>query len=90
MKTVILIYGSLVVFLALLCFPITADAFSRRSHGSEVTQSQTVTAPVKPATVYNGDGSPTAVPEPPVLLLMSLGVGLFALCSALMGFRKQS
>ena len=84
-----LIYGFLFVFLALLSVPTTADAFSRRSHGSEVTQGQTVTAP-KTTTTENGGVSPTAVPEPPVLLLMSLGIGLFALGSAIMGLRKAS
>ena len=75
----ILTYCSVFVLLSLLSFPITAEAFSRRSHSSEITQSQAVTAPLN--TLQTQDVSAQAVPEPPVLLLMSIGIGLLALCA---------
>lgn len=81
----ITIYCSLFVLLALMSFPITADAFSRRSHHSDFSQSQAVTAPLQTA-----DVSPNAVPEPPVLLLMSIGIGLLALCVGVRRFRGQA
>jgi hypothetical protein len=83
MKT--LIYGSVLVLLTLLSLPTTSEAFSRRSSGSEVAPMQAATTPV---TTRTNDAQ--AVPEPPVVLLMSVGVGLFALGSAIRGFRKQS
>ena len=73
------------VLLTVLSLPTTSDAFSRRSHSSEVTQGQAVTVPLK---TDGGDGSPNAVPEPPVLLLMTIALGAFALCSALRRFRR--
>jgi hypothetical protein len=82
MKT--LIYGSVLVLLALLSFPTTSDAFSRRSSGSEVAAFQATTAPT------TGTNNAQAVPEPPVVLLMSVGLGLFALGYAIREFRKQS
>jgi hypothetical protein len=86
MKT--LVYGSVLVLLALLSLPTTSEAFSRRSSGSEVAPNQAVTTPVRTATTENV--SSQSVPEPPVLLLMSIGLGVFALCSAIKAFRKQS
>jgi hypothetical protein len=81
-------YFGLVVLVTLLFLPPTADAFSRRSHGSEVNQSQAVTVPLRADTIETSDVSPKAVPEPPVLLLMSIGLGAFALGSMIMRFRK--
>ncbi|HKT36145.1 MAG TPA: PEP-CTERM sorting domain-containing protein [Nitrospira sp.] len=86
----VLIYGSLFALLTFLNLPTAADAFSRRSNHSEVTQSQTVTAPLKSATIGSNDVSAMAVPEPPVLMLMSIGIGLFALGLAIKFLRKQS
>jgi len=83
MKT--LIYGSLLVLLTLLSLPTTSEAFSRRSSGSDIAPMQAATTPVTTST-----NDAQAVPEPPVVLLMSVGVGLFALGSAIRGFRKQS
>jgi hypothetical protein len=83
MKT--LIYGSVLVLLTLLSLPSTSDAFSRRSSGSEVAPFQATTAPT---TTRTNDAQ--AVPEPPVVLLMSVGLGLFALGYAIREFRKQS
>ena len=83
----VLIYGSLFVFVTLLSLPATADAFSRRSHHSEIA-STAVTGPVTPGTT-DSTGA-TAVPEPPVLMLMTLAFGLFAVGSAIVRFRQRS
>lgn len=79
-----LMYSSLVVLLAVMLFPITAEAFGRRSHGSDFTQSQAVTTPLQ-----RTDVSPQAVPEPPVLLLMGIGFGALAVFAAIKRFRRQ-
>ncbi len=81
-------YWGLFVFVTLLFLPPTADAFSRRSHHSEVMQTQSVTVPALADTIETGDASPRAVPEPPVLLLMTIGLGAFALCSVIRRSRK--
>ena len=85
MKT--LMYSSVLVLLALLSLPTTSEAFSRRSSGSEVAPTQAVTTPVNANT---SNVSAQSVPEPPVLLLMSIGLGVFALGPAITAFRKQS
>ena len=85
MKT--LVYGSVLVLLALLSFPTTSEAFSRRSSGSEFAPTQAVTTPVNTNT---SNVSAQSVPEPPVLLLMSIGLGVFALGAAIKAFRKQA
>jgi hypothetical protein len=87
MKT--LIYGSLFMLVTLVSLPTTSDAFSRRSHHSEVSQSQAVTRPLNTSTTENGNVSSQAVPEPPALLLMSVGVGLFGIAYAVRRFQKQ-
>ena len=81
MKT---LYGSVLVLLALLSLPATSEAFSRRSHNSEVAPTQAATAPIQ------NNVSAQAVPEPPVLLLMSIGLGMFVLYSAIKAMRKES
>jgi hypothetical protein len=84
-------YWGLFIFVTLLLLPPTADAFSRRSHHSETMQTQTVTAPILPDTIGNGGSgnvSAQAVPEPPVLLLMSIALGVFAVCSVIRRSRK--
>jgi hypothetical protein len=80
------VYGSILVLLALLSLPTTSDAFSRRSKGSDFVPTQAVTTPA--GTTQNV--SAQSVPEPPVLLLMSIAFGVFALYSAVRAFRKQS
>jgi hypothetical protein len=79
------VYGSILVLLALLSFPSTSDAFSRRSKGSDFVPTQAVTTSAGTQNV-----SAKSVPEPPVLLLMTIGLGVFALGSAIRAFRKQS
>lgn len=86
MKTVL--YGSALVVLTVLCVPTTSDAFSRRSHSSEVAPTQSLTTHT--SSTENGNVNAQAVAEPPVLLLMSIGIGAFALCSAMIRYRKQS
>ena len=81
----VLIYCCLFVLLGVMSFPITAEAFSRRSHQSDFQQNQTATAPLN----HTQDVSPQAVPEPPALLLMSIGIGVLALCSVIKRFRKE-
>lgn len=78
-------YCSMLVLLTLISLPITAEAFSRRSHNSEMGPTQQ-TAPLNQQT---RDVSPQAVPEPPVVLLMGIGIGLFAIGSMVMRFRGQ-
>ena len=87
MKT--LAYCCLFVLLTALSFPTTSEAFSRRSKGSEVAPNQSLTTPVKTATTENGV-SAQSVPEPPVLLLMSIGLGLFALGAGIKAVRKRA
>jgi hypothetical protein len=87
MKT--LIRSSLFFVLTVLTLPTTSDAFSRRSHHSEVSQNQTVTTSLKTSTTENGNVSAQAVPEPPALLLMSVGVGLFGIAYVVTRFQKQ-
>jgi PEP-CTERM motif len=98
----ILTYCSIGLLLALIAFPITAEAFSRRTHSSEVAQRQ-VPAP-RDGNTQKHDGntqkhdgntqtqdvSPQAVPEPPALLLMGIGIGLFAIFSMIKRFRGQA
>lgn len=81
MKT--MTFGTMLLLLTLLSLPATSDAFSRRSSGSEIGPMQATTAPV---TTQNADAQ--AVPEPPLLILMSIGLGVFGLGYAM--FRKES
>lgn len=81
MKT--LIYGLALVLAALLSQPATSDAFSRRSHSFEMGPQS---GPVQATTVTSAQ----SVPEPPVLLLMSIGVGVCGLGYVIRRFRKQS
>jgi hypothetical protein len=83
-------YVAVVLFLTLLSLPTTSDAFSRRSGGSEVAPIQSVTTPMRTGTIENNNVSAQAVPEPPVLLLMSIGLGVFGLGYAIKGYRNQS
>ena len=80
------IYSSVLALLALLSLPTSSDAWSRRSSSSEVGPTQALTAPVNG---YSNDVSAQAVPEPPVLLLMSVGLGVYALYSAMRAYRRQ-
>lgn len=83
MKT--LVYCFLFVLSTVLSLPTTSDAFSRRSSGSEFAPNQLVTTPVTTATT-----DAQAVPEPPVLLLMTFGLGLLALGAGMKAVRKRS
>ena len=75
------------VLLTLLSFPITAEAFSRRVHSSEVV------LPVQSVPHDNKtestNGTPQAVPEPPELLLLGISIGLFAIYSMIKRFREK-
>ena len=78
----LLTYCSVFVLLTLISLPITAEAFSRRSHHSELVQTQQTAPPNQ-----TRDVSPQAVPEPPAVLLMGIGIGLFAIGVMIMRFR---
>ncbi len=81
-----LIYGiSLFILFMVLSFPLTSDAFSRRSHHSEMGPQ---TAPLNTNQTIRHDVSPQAVPEPPALLLMSIGIGLLAVGTVVKRFRR--
>ena len=81
------IYGSVLVLVTFLSLPTTSDAFSRRSSGSEFSPMHATTSPANSNT---SDVSAQSVPEPPVLFLMSIGLGVFALAAGIKAFRKQS
>ena len=84
---------SILVLAALLSLPTTSESFSRRSHSSEVSQSQPTTTPLKAATTETtetGGASAQAIPEPPALLLMSIALGLLAAGFTVTRFRKTS
>ena len=84
-------YCSTVILFTILSLPLTADAFSRRSHNSEVRPSQAVTAPLNNTNQSEtANVSAQAVPEPPALLLMSVGVGLFFMYSLAKRCRRQA
>ena len=78
----------LVVFVVLISFPVTSDAFSRRSHHSEVApQSAPLNmSPVNTNQTLTQDVSAQAVPEPAALLLMTIGFGLLAVGAMVMRF----
>ena len=84
----VLTYCSVFILLTLISFPITAEAFSRRTHSSEVAQHQ-VQAP-RDGKTQTQNVSPQSVPEPPALLLMGIGIGLFAIFSMIKRFRGQA
>ena len=84
MKTVV--YSSVLLLVGLLSLPTTSDAFSRRSSGSEVAPMQAATTPV----TTTNNVSAQSVPEPPVLLLMSIGLAVFVLASAISKFQRHS
>src|SRR4029078_9661025 len=75
------------VLLALLSFPLTAEAFSRGADNPAVTQHR-VQAPADGKT-QTPNISPQSVPEPPVLLFLGIGIGLFAIYSMTKPFRGQ-
>jgi hypothetical protein len=85
-----LICASAFALLMLTLLPISADAFSRRSHHSEVTPSQHATLHNNTTQSEGGSVSAQAVPEPPSMLLMTIGVGLFALYAVAKRFRRHA
>ena len=89
---VILLYCNVFVLVTLIAFPITAEAFSRGADSSEVGQHQTQAHQAQ----TSRDGktetqniSAVAVPEPPVLWLMGIGISLFAIFAWIKRFRGQ-
>ena len=80
-------YCSVVIFLTLLSFPMTTDAFSRRPHHSEVGQNQVT--PLDTKNYQSPNGTPQAVPEPSSLLLFGLGILVIATYAIAKRFRGQ-
>lgn len=98
---VLLTCCNVLAFLTLLAFPITADAFSRRADSAEVGlhQAQAHQGQLHQAQAHQGqaagDGksdanTPHAVPEPPALWLLGIGVSLFAIFSLIKQFRGRA
>ena len=90
---VILTYCNVFVLVTLISFPMTAEAFSRGADSSELGQ--------QPAQLHQAqtshDGktdtqniSAVAVPEPPVLWLMGIGISLFAIFALIKRFRGKN
>lgn len=87
----LLSFFSLFVFLMLSSFPITADAFSRRSSHSEIAQTVPLRTTQTNASQTNTlNASPQAIPEPSVLLLMSIGFGMLAVGVIVKRFRRPN
>jgi hypothetical protein len=94
---VILTFCNVFVLLTFISFPITAEAFSRGADSSEVGQqpAQLHKAQAHQAkTSHDGKTetqniSAVAVPEPPVLWLMGIGISLFAIFALIKRFRGQ-
>lgn len=87
---VILTYCNVFVLVTLIAFPITAEAFSRRADSSEVGQSRAQAHQAQASRdgkTETTNVSPQAVPEPPALWLMGIGIGLFAIYSLIKRFR---
>jgi hypothetical protein len=82
-----LLCGGMLMLIAFVSLPSTSNAFFRRSHSAEVTGSATQNGVVSSE---NGNTSPQAVPEPPVLFLMTIGVSGLALLSAVRRLRRHS
>ena len=83
----LIIYCNVLALLTLISLPMAAEAFSRRSHDSEMGPSQVT--PLNHET-HTRDVSPQAVPEPPVLLLMGIGIVVFGVCSMIIRYREQA
>ena len=78
----VLVYSSVLVLLTLMSLPTSADAFSRRTHHSELPQNQQLTSvPV--------NGESQSVPEPSSLVTLAVGIGLFAMLLARKRVREQ-
>jgi PEP-CTERM motif-containing protein len=72
---------SLLLFWTVISLPATSDAFSRRSSHSEMAQATPLTTHqtnLAQTNTTDASVSAQAVPEPPVLWLMSIGFGLLA------------
>jgi hypothetical protein len=77
-----------VTVLVLIAVPCVSDAFSRRTTHSEIAHSTPLTTTSHESTrndnqTASHDVSAQAVPEPPVVWLMSVAVGLLAVGVAL-------
>jgi hypothetical protein len=89
---VILTYCNVFVLLTLISSPSTAEAFSKRPDRSEVGQPHAQVLQAQASREGKTDTptvSPQAVPEPPTLWLLGIGISLFAIIPLIKRFRGQ-
>ena len=92
----LLAWTGVFLIVMLLAGTDSSEAFSRRSSHSDMAQPAPATTNLSSAdrtgksTINGLDVSPQAVPEPPVLWLMSLGVGLLAGGVIVRGLRRPT
>ncbi|MGE5711406.1 MAG: PEP-CTERM sorting domain-containing protein [Nitrospira sp.] len=94
----VFVYCCVFALLTVASFPITAEAFSRRTHHSEIGPSQP--GPSQAGQNHGESGThggntqtlnakPQSVPEPSPLLLLGIGIGLLGIYAMKKRLRGQ-